>query len=85
MIPILVNKDNTLGIIRAEHPEKLTRIAGYFNTDFMKDLIPIFKLCDTRDMALYFSEKDGAAILLFRPDETKDIFFTVVGKTEAEY
>lgn len=87
MIPktMFANRDNTVGIIKISDRHELKRLDGYFNTELLKNLVDLFEVFEKRDMAVYYmrdSSSAGASILLLRPDEEKDIFLAVAGKTE---
>ena len=79
------NRDHTVGIVSAPERNKMKRIPGYFNKELFEDWIKLFNLFGVRDMALYYYEDESmqnSAILLLCPDEEKDTYICVAGKTE---
>lgn len=80
------NRDLTVGVVKVPNRNDLKRLDGYFNKELLKELVDLFEIFDKRDMAVYYmrdSSSAGASILLLCPNEEKDIFLAVAGKTES--
>lgn len=81
---LFTNKGHSVGIVKISGDERkfMKPCVGYFNKELLKELTELFDLFDRRDMKLYFFERDEATILLLSPDEDKDVFLSVAGKTD---
>jgi len=84
IVELFTNKGHSVGIVRVTESERkeMKRVVGYFNKELLREMTELFELFEIRDMPLYFYERDGAALLLFSPNEKKDIYISVAGKTE---
>jgi len=85
---IISTKFNTVGLVKVTEKNELKRIPGFFNKECIKEAVDkYFDLFGNRDISLYFKEGDeggnqNVSILLFRPDDDKDLFVAIAGKTE---
>lgn len=80
------NRGNTVGILKIADRHELKRLDGYFNKELLHELVDLFEVFEKRDMAVYYTRDvsdSGASILLLCPNEDKDIFLAVAGKTES--
>ena len=80
------NRGNTVGILKITDRHELKRLDGYFNKELLKDLVDLFEVFEKRDMTVYYTRdasSAGASILLLCPNEDKDLFLAVAGKTES--
>ncbi len=82
--PHFANMGNTVGIISIEDRGEgdLIRLNGFFNKELLKELTELFDLFERRDMAVYFYQKEGSSLLLLCPDENKNVFLSVAGRSE---
>jgi len=83
---IFANRDSTVGIVKITDRHEIKRLDGYFNKELLKELVALFEVFEKRDMAVYYmrdASSAGASILLLCPNEEKDIFLAVAGKTES--
>jgi hypothetical protein len=85
--PLFQNTAHTVGIVKVGR-EGLKRIPGYFNKEKLEEMLPLFDLFQRRDMAVFYrdgvgSNSEGASLLLIAPDEDKDVFIAVAGRSEA--
>lgn len=78
------NDDHTVGIIKSPSREKMRRILGYFNKEYLEELTKLFELFGRRDMSLYVVENEGGSMLLLCPDDEKDIYLCVTGKGDVD-
>ena len=76
------NTDHTVGIVKHTDRNKLRRIPGYFNKEYLEELTKLFGLFERRDMSLYVLEEEKGSMLLLCPDDDKDIYLCVTGKSE---
>lgn len=81
---IITTKHDTVGLVTATGLEKTVRVPGYFNKDLIKEAVDkYFDLFGSRDISLFIAnDGEGAAMLMFRPDENKDVFVCIAGKSE---
>jgi hypothetical protein len=80
---IISTKHHTVGLATVTEKENVKRIPGYFNKDLIKEAVEkYFNLFGERDISISYASDEKAAMLLFRPDETKDIFVCIAGKSE---
>jgi hypothetical protein len=82
IIQLFQNVSHTVGIIEIPEKANITRLPGYLNKNLLAEMMAFLDLCENRDLAVYYREKDGASVLLFSPDERSDVFIAVAGMTE---
>jgi hypothetical protein len=83
---LVSNDDHITGIIQAKNDKKMTTLPGFFSKKYLKSIVNYLELFPEDDISVSFVVDDNrvSSLLLFRPNEKKNIFVGMAGKTEKE-